>query len=69
MRVAIIIRCRRNLGSFRYVIETSKYFVKKHDLHIFTNNWDPLDKRIKIHKIPTISSNFYVYESSFFLLL
>lgn len=67
MKIGIVIRCCRNFGSSRYVVETSKYFAKKHELHIFTNNWDTLDKRIAIHKIPTVSSNFYVYEGSFFL--
>jgi len=67
MKIGIVIRCCRNFGSSRYVVETSRYFVKKHELHIFTNNWDPLDERIVIHKIPTLSSNFYIYEGSFFL--
>jgi len=66
MKIGIIIRCCRKFGSSRYVVETSKHFVKNNELHIFTNNWDPLDKRVKIHKIPVISSNFYVCEASFF---
>lgn len=65
MKIGIVIRTCKNTGSSRYVVETSKHFVKNNDVHIFTNNWDPLDKKIIIHKIPTISNNFYIWEASF----
>jgi UDP-glucose:(heptosyl)LPS alpha-1,3-glucosyltransferase len=66
MKIGIVIRCCRRTGSSRYVLEIQKYILDKgHELHVFTNNWDPLDPRVKIHKIPTISNVFYVYEASF----
>ncbi len=65
MKIGIIIRTCKNIGSSRYVVETSKHFVKKNELHIFTNDWDPLDPRVIIHKIPTFTSNFYIWEASF----
>jgi len=68
MKIGIVIRCCRNFGSSRYVVETSKYFARDNELHVFTNNWDPLDKRITIHRIPTIPSNYYIYEGLFFSL-
>ena len=65
MKIGIVIRTCKSIGSSRYVVETSKYFVRNNEVHIFTNDWDPLDKRIIIHKIPTISRNFYIWEASF----
>jgi UDP-glucose:(heptosyl)LPS alpha-1,3-glucosyltransferase len=65
MKIGIVIRTCKNTGSSRYVVETSKTIVENNELHIFTNSWDPLDSRIIIHKIPTFSSNFYVWETSF----
>lgn len=65
MKIAIVIRCCRTHGSSRYVSEIVKEFVKENEVHVFTNNWDPLDPRVHIHKIPTISNNFYLYEASF----
>ncbi len=65
MKIGIVIRTCKNIGSSRYVVETSKHIVENNELHIFTNKWDPLDKRIIVHKIPTFSSNFYVWEASF----
>lgn len=66
MKIGIVIRCCRMTGSSRYVSEIIPTVLKNgHEVHIFTNNWDPLDPRTKIHKIPTISNNFYFCEASF----
>jgi len=65
MKIGIVIRTCKTTGSSRYVVETSKHIAENNELHIFTNNWDPLDHRIIIHKIPTFTSNFYVWEAFF----
>lgn len=68
MRVAITIRYCRHYGSSRYVIDTTKFFVKHHEVHVFTNNWDPMDPQVIIHKIPAFTKNQYIYEASFSFL-
>jgi len=66
MNLGIVIRCCRRTGSSKYVSEVTPYFLKQHNVEVFSNNWDPLDPRIKMHKIPTFSSkNFYLCEASF----
>jgi UDP-glucose:(heptosyl)LPS alpha-1,3-glucosyltransferase len=68
MKIGIVLRTCKNTGSSKYIVETSEHFVKNNELHIFTNDWDTLDSRIVIHKIPTLSSNFYVWEASFMVI-
>jgi len=68
MKIAIAIRCCRCHGSSRYALEVAKRLVRDNEVHIFTNNWDELDERVIIHKVPTFSNSFYVYEASFITL-
>jgi len=69
MRIGIIIRHCRNFKASRYVIEISKYFCDKgHEVHIFTSDWDDLDDRVIIHKIPKITNIFFIQELSFLLI-
>lgn len=50
-------------GSSRYVIETAKYFSKKgHLVHLFATSCDPINDRIKFHKIPYFGVNFLTKE-------
>lgn len=68
MKLAIVIRCCRCHGSSRYALEVTKRLVRDNEVHLFTNNWDELDKRVIIHKVPTFSNSFYIYEASFITL-
>jgi UDP-glucose:(heptosyl)LPS alpha-1,3-glucosyltransferase len=66
MKIGIVIRHCRKYHSSRYVIETSEHFLKLgHKLDIFTNDNDPLNKKIRVHYVPIISGNFYTKEISF----
>ena len=68
MKIAIVIRCCRCHGSSRYALEVTKRLVRDNEVHMFTNNWDELDERVIIHKVPTFTNSFYVYEASFITL-
>ena len=66
MKIGIVIRTCKNVGSSRYILETSKYFAKQHEVHIFANQWDQLDEKIHTHKIHIVPGNFYLREASFY---
>jgi len=59
--------CKNNKAS-RYVIETSKFFVKENEVHVFTNDNDPIDERVILHKIPVLSLTPSLKELSFTLI-
>lgn len=65
MKIGIVLRSCKAAGSSKYVIETTKEFVKNNDVHVFANYWNSLDKRINVHKIPVLPGNFYMREASF----
>ncbi len=65
MDIGIVLRSCKAAGSSKYVIETTKEFVKNNDVHVFANYWDSLDRRVNVHKIPVVPGNFYVREASF----
>lgn len=67
MKIGIVLRSCKSAGSSKYVIETTKEFVKNNDVHVFANYWDGLDERVNVHKIPIIPGNFYMREASFTL--
>ncbi len=67
MKIGIVLRSCKSAGSSKYVIETTKEFVKKNDVHVFANYWDSLDRRVSVHKIPAVPGNFYMREASFML--
>lgn len=65
MKIAIVLsRCHR-FGSSRYVIETAPFMAEKHEVHIFSNSWDPIShKNIFFHRVPTLhKKNLLVRES------
>ncbi|MCD6478161.1 MAG: glycosyltransferase family 4 protein [Candidatus Aenigmarchaeota archaeon] len=69
MKIGIIILHCDIRKSSRYVMELSNRFVKKHEVHIFTNEWNAIfDKNIQIHRIPTIKVTHYPRELLFTLL-
>ena len=64
MKICIVIEhCSRARAS-RYVIETTKYFVKSNEVHVFANTWESLDKRVIVHKLPAFSSNYFLRQST-----
>ncbi len=67
MKIGIVLRSCKASGSSKYVIETTKQFVKDNDVHVFANYWDSLDRRVNVHKIPVVPGNFYMREASFML--
>ena len=69
MKIAIVImQCEKNRSS-RYVGEVTHYFADVgHEIHVFTNKWDELDERVKVHKIPSLPLGFNVNEFVFTLL-
>ena len=70
MKIGIVIEHCSAQRASRYVLDTAQYFTKKgHEVHIFANKFDTVDNdKIIFHKIPLISSNFYLREISFTLL-
>jgi len=69
MKIAIVImQCKKDSSS-RYVGEVTRYFADAgHEVHVFTNKWDELDGRVKMHKIPSLPLGFNVNELVFTLL-
>lgn len=67
MKIGIVLRSCKAAGSSKYVIETTKEFVKENDVHVFANHWDSLDRRVNVHKVPIVPGNFYMREASFML--
>jgi len=64
-----VIRHCRNFKASRYVIEVSRYFCDKgHEVHVFTSEWDNLDKRVVIQKIPKITNIFFIQEMIFLII-
>ena len=69
MRIGIVIRHCKNVKALRYVIETSRYFCDQgHEVHVFTSEWDDLDDKVAIHKIPKITNIFFIQEMSFLII-
>ncbi len=64
MKIGIILSHCHNYGSSRYVIETTKYFVKEgHEVHIFANSWDKIDSdMVSFHKVPQPFKNLFLRE-------
>lgn len=66
MKIGIVLRACRDFGSSKYVIETTKYFAKDHEVHVFTNEHDTVDDRVILHHVPAIKNiNFLFREMSF----
>ncbi|MEM5814741.1 MAG: glycosyltransferase family 4 protein, partial [Candidatus Aenigmatarchaeota archaeon] len=69
MKIAIVImQCSKNRSS-RYVNEVTRRFADAgHEVHVFTNSWDELDGRVKVHKVPSLSLGFSIKEFVFTVL-
>lgn len=69
MKIATVIKhCLRHRSS-HFLLELLPYFTKHHDVHIFTGKWDKIkNKKVKFHKIPVFSSNFYLQEILFSII-
>ncbi len=65
MKIGIVIKHFDRRRASRYVGEVGRRFVQDDELHVFANTWDEIDRRILIHKIPALSRNFYINETSF----
>jgi len=69
MKIAVVImQCEKDRSS-RYVGEVTRYFADAgHEVHVFTNKWDELDGRVKVHKIPSLPLGFDINELVFTFL-
>ena len=60
MRIGMVVKHCCEQQSSKIHIELARRFIQRgHDVEIFSSKWDAFDKRVKFHKIPTISSNFF----------
>jgi len=64
MRIAFVLSHCHHYGSSKNVLEISKYLSKwGHEIHVFANTCDKVNF-LKFHKIPSLTSNFFISNAS-----